>query len=512
MGADPGFAPFALVSAAFALLVLSALYAHARRAIDFYVADHRAVARFNGLAGASGLAGLLAIGLAGGAYDTRAGFLLAALGLSLGFLLFGFLIAPGLRNVGAYTAGDFIGARFGGGLARLAWAGVTFTVSFLLFVAQMKIAAPLVATLLGLDTKLALYLVAGATAMAALPGGMRSLSWTQVIQYLVIGISCIVPALFFASGGPTAQSAIAGQFATLLADSLPALDDGGAAGWALPLLLFTLGAASLPQLSARALAAPSARESATSTVWTIFFLMLVIFAGFVLFQLLSGAIAPDAAASTDLATQETAVGPLQIAALLALLPSVLAGLLLAGTLAALLSLGQAALFSAATALSHDVWDEVLDRRGPEGRRIMVARLILVGVAAVGVMLASLWPGDAAATVNWALALAAAGCFVPLVLGLWWRRSNEIGAIAGILSGFSFTALVFLMQQHIIPDAIVSSGWADVGAPTAAVAGVVMSFAVTVGLSLATPAPDKETQELLRPPSRRRRVPTRERPA
>ena len=228
--------------------------------------------------------------------------------------------------------------------------------------------------------------------------------------------------------------------------------------------------------------------------------------GFVLYELLVEAVVAGA-------PQGAGGEPIQLSALFALLPAVLAGLLLAGTLAALLSLGQAALFSATTAISHDIWDEIIDRRGPEGRRIMVARVILVGVAAGGVMLASLWPGDAASMAGWALTLAAAGCFVPLVLGLWWRRCNEIGAVGGMVAGFGFTGLVFLLRQHVIPDAIVTSGWAEVGAPTAAVAGFVMSLVVTVGLSLATPAPDKAVQALASGAERPRgRVPTRERPA
>ncbi len=505
IGADPSFAPFALVSAAFVLSVLAALYAHSRRATDFYVADRKASGRFNGLAGASALAGLLAVGLAGGAYDTRSGFVLSAIGFAIGYLVLGFAIAPGLRSVGAYTAGDFIAARFGGVLTRLLWAGITFAVSLLLFVAQMKIAAPLVATLFGVKPTVALYTVAALAAMALLPGGMRSLSWTQVIQYLVIAIACLVPAVFFALGGPTAQGDLAEQFVTLR-QSLPAWSEASAVGWALPILVSVLGAASLPHLSARALAAPSGRDAVMSTIWAVLFSVVLVLVGFVLYELLVEAVVAGA-------PQGAGGEPIQLSALFALLPAVLAGLLLAGTLAALLSLGQAALFSATTAISHDIWDEIIDRRGPEGRRIMVARVILVGVAAGGVMLASLWPGDAASMAGWALTLAAAGCFVPLVLGLWWRRCNEIGAVGGMVAGFGFTGLVFLLRQHVIPDAIVTSGWAEVGAPTAAVAGFVMSLVVTVGLSLATPAPDKAVQALASGAERPRgRVPTRERPA
>ncbi len=312
---------------------------------------------------------------------------MTAAGLAVGYLVLAFAIAPGLRAFGAYTAGDFIAARFGGLLARLIWAAMTFSVSFLLFVAHLKIAAPLIATLLGITPEHALYAAAGLTAMAALPGGMRSLSWTQAIQYFVIALACVVPAAFFASGEPVSESAIAAQFNTLLIRSLPDWQSAGAAGWVLPFLLAALGAASLPHLNARALSAPSGREAVTSMMWAVLFSFVLVLAGFVLFELLAGAVAPDA-------SQGAVGGLVQLAALFSALPSVLAGLLLAGTLAALFSLGQAALFSAAAAISHDVWDEIIDRKGPEGRRIMLARLILIGVSAGAVALVPLWQAEA----------------------------------------------------------------------------------------------------------------------
>lgn len=502
VGANPGFAPFAIVGAALALFVLVALSSHSRRASDFYVADRRATPKFNGLAGASGIAGLLAVGLAVGAYETLSGFILAGVGLALGHLVLGSVIAPRLHAFGAYTAGDFIAARFGRTLVRLVWAGITFAVSLMLFIAALKITAPLVATLFDIEPTTALYATAALMALASFPGGMRSLSWTQAIQYLVIAIACVVPAGFFAAGGPTAQGVIAEELASALAESLPVWGDSGTVGWALPILLGTLGAAALPQVSARALTAPTGREALTSMIWAALFSILLLLAGFALFEFLG-----------ETVQEQSAGGAATLATIVATLPSIFSGLVLAGILAALFSLGQAALFAAATAISHDVWDEIIDRRGTEGRRIVVSRLILVGVTVGAVSLASLWRADAAALVAWALALAAAGCFMPLVLGLWWRRCNDIGAIGGMVAGFGFTGLVFLLQQHLIPDSVVASGWAGVGAPVAAAAATLLSLVAMIGLSLATPAPDKDSQILPERRERRRgRWSTRERPA
>lgn len=503
MGVGAGFETPAVVSAAFVLFALAALIAHSRRAADFYVADRRIPGPFGGLAAAGSFGGLVAIGLVGGAPATEAGFLMITLALAAGHLVPALLIAPRLRRFGAYTTGDFLAARFGGSWVRLASAMVAFTVSFLLLLAQLKIAAPLLATLFGIAPEQALVAAAGLTMMAALPGGMRSMTWTQAVQYFVVTLACMLPAAYLTAFGPHAESFARQDFAAALFESLPHWNGAAPADWGLPLFLAVIGVAALPHISARALAAPSPREAGTSMAWAVLFSAMLLMVGIVLVELLRGA-AGVGSTSTDGAP---------LTALFATLPAVLGSLVLAGTIAALFALGQAALFSAATAISHDIYDETVDRRGPEGRRIIVARLTLVCVATAGAAVAPRWQAEASALVAWALALAAAGSFVPLVFGLWWRRCNEIGAVAGTVAGFGFTGLVFLLDQNVIPDTLVSSGWAGVGAPAAAAVGLLMSLVVTVGLSLVTPAPEADIDTLVEGGENGHgKLPIRERPA
>lgn len=237
--------------------------------------------------------------------------------------------------------------------------------------------------------------------------------------------------------------------------------------------------------------------------WGIFFAAFLVVLGFVLADLFVAGTAGDFSAGALAELTNRIPG----------LSGVVAGLALAGTLAALLAFGQAVLFSAASALSHDVWDEIVDRRGPEGRRIVVARTILAGVAALAAFLAPRWGADVSALFAWALALAAAGGFVPLALGIWWRRCNEIGALGGMVAGFGFAGLVFLMSQKIVPTTMVATDWTAVGAPAAAVAGVLISFIVTVGLSLVTPPSEADARmRASRAGSAQSGPPIRERPA
>jgi cation/acetate symporter len=143
----------------------------------------------------------------------------------------------------------------------------------------------------------------------------------------------------------------------------------------------------------------------------------------------------------------------------------------------------------------------------------MARFIMVGVAAGAAALTPSWHATAPELLQWAMALAAAGMFAPLVLGLWWHRCNEIGALGGMVAGFGFVGLIFLMAERIIPAVMVTSDWSDVRAPTAGLTGAMISSIVTIGLSLATPASKADAEALLvDAEARRRQPPIRERPA
>ena len=502
LGAQAGFVPTAVIGSSLILSALIAFFAHGRRATDYYVADRRLPAAFSGLAAASAFAGLVAIELAEGGYASRAEFLGAAAGLALGFPLIAALFAPGLRGFGAYTTGDFLAARFGGSWIRFAAAIVAFLPAFLILLAQLKIVTTLLQTLLGLTPSHALFAAAGLTAIAALPGGMRSLSWAQGVQYFVIALACLVPAGFLAAQEGAMDTALSQDFGVLMIGNLPAWGAGTLGGFALPAAGLALGAASLPFLLTRGLTATSPREATASMLWALLLSIFLVVAALLLAQLLL------AAGGRESATGTAANGDImQLATLFGAPPVVFAALVMAGLFAALFSVGQAALFSAATAISHDLWDEAVDRKGTEGRRILVARLILIAVAAFAAALASVWPIQPPKLLAWALALASGGIFAPLLLGLRWRRCNEIGAIAGMVAGFGFAALISGLTE-IINRGAGLEGWTHVDPPTVTLIGVGMSFGTTIVVSLITPIAEPAADE----PAGRDGVPMRERPA
>jgi cation/acetate symporter len=484
--------PQLVVAGALCVFAVAAFLAPGRRPSDFYAADRQVAARAGGAAMAGGVAGLLAIRLLSGVDSTSAEFIASAGGLTLGIVLFAIMIAPRLNRLGICTAGDLF-ARFGRG-ARVAGAAVAFVAAFLILVAHLRASGPLLSALLGIEPGHAVLLGAGMTALVVLPGGLRSLTAAQLLQYTLLILACLVPAVLLAAriGGTEAFSPQ--QLQATIREAGQALLPERAGAAALRLFLLAAGVASLPHLAARASAARSPRAAGATSGWAALFTLAFVAAGLALGHVL-GAVAGvegTGAFAGDLVQQ---------ALLVEALPSVVEGLLTAGLLAALFAIGQAALFAAASALGHDVWDEILDRKGPGGRRILVARAIVLAVAGAAVWAAAL-PVDIP-LVAWALALAAAGSFAPLLLALWWRRADGRAVFWGVLSGFAVAFAPFVVATGLLPTA------PGISPAVAAAFGVAIAFTVTVSMSILLPA---DSQEPARRPVAKAALPPRERPA
>jgi cation/acetate symporter len=129
------------------------------------------------------------------------------------------------------------------------------------------------------------------------------------------------------------------------------------------------------------------------------------------------------------------------------MPYVIAGLVAAGGLAAALSTADGLLLAIANALSHDIYYKMIDTKAPTARRLIVSRILLAVVAVAAAYVASTKPADILAMVAWAFSLAAAGLFPALVLGVWWKRANRVGAIVGIIAGFGVTGYYLWMTRY-----------------------------------------------------------------
>jgi cation/acetate symporter len=178
------------------------------------------------------------------------------------------------------------------------------------------------------------------------------------------------------------------------------------------------------------------------------------------------------------------------------LPYVISGLVAAGGLAAALSTADGLLLAIANALSHDVYYKMIDPKASTARRLIVARVLLIGVAIIGAIVAGTRPSGIIQMVAWAFSLAAAGLFAPLVMGIWWKRTTATGAILGMISGFGVCLFYLVMTRYYPADFKAMFGvdlWFGIRNISSAVFGLPVAFVVTYVVSLITTAPSKEMQ-------------------
>jgi cation/acetate symporter len=192
------------------------------------------------------------------------------------------------------------------------------------------------------------------------------------------------------------------------------------------------------------------------------------------------------------------------------LPYVVSGLVAAGGLAAALSTADGLLLTIANALSHDFYFRIVNPRAPSARRVLMTKVLLLIVAAMAAMVASSRPAGVLDMVAAAFSLAAAGFFPALVLGIFWKRTSGLGAVAGMTSGFAVTLYYLCTTQPWLRSVfgierpLADSMWMSINANAAGVFGVPLGFAVIIAVSLLTPRPSSKTLDLvdfLRAPER-----------
>lgn len=177
------------------------------------------------------------------------------------------------------------------------------------------------------------------------------------------------------------------------------------------------------------------------------------------------------------------------------LPYVVAGLVAAGGLAAALSTADGLLLAIANALSHDVYYRTVDPSASTARRLAIARILLIAVAAAGALLVATGKlGNILDLVAFAFSLAAAGLFPALVMGVWSARTNKYGAVAGMAGGFLLT-LFYILWTH--PAVGAQPLWFGLDTTSAGLLGLFLAFALTYLVSRLTPAPSEEMQEFVR---------------
>ena len=508
---------------------------------EYYVAGRVVPSFYNGMAtGADWMSAASFISMAGGLYLGGFGGLGYVLGWTGGYVLVAILLAPYLRKFGQYTVPDFLGVRYEGNTARFIGVVVLFSASFTYIVAQTFGIGIITSRFLGIPFELAIFAGLVGILVCSMLGGMRAVTWTQVAQYIILIIAYLVPVVWLSTkkyGIPIPELTYGqalqqiGELESKLGVLKPHIgafvDAKGQFSWvefhnfwALVLCLM-VGTASLPHILMRYFTTPSVREARASVGWSIFFIFLLYFtapayAAFAKLEVYSNVIGQPIAQLPAWVQNWQQVGGmltikdangdgiLQLSEFvinqdiivlsmpeIAGLPYVISGLVAAGGLAAALSTADGLLLAIANALSHDVYYKMIDPKASTGRRLVVARSLLVIVALIAAFVAGTRPSGIIQMVAWAFSLAAAGLFAPLVLGIWWKRTSSVGAVLGMASGFG-VCLFYLIATRYFDMPL----WFGIRNISSALFGMPVAFIVTWVVSLVTAPPSKEMQDFV----------------
>jgi cation/acetate symporter len=172
------------------------------------------------------------------------------------------------------------------------------------------------------------------------------------------------------------------------------------------------------------------------------------------------------------------------------LPYVISGLVAAGGMAAAMSTADGLVLAISNALSHDVYYKIINPKAETAKRLIVARVLLVLIGFAGATIAALEIQGILGSVIWAFDFAMSGLFFPLVLGVWWKRANAPGAVAGMLGGLAAGTAYLIAVRTGYP------GFWGITQLTFGIVGSLVSLVLMVVVSLMTKAPDSATQKMV----------------
>jgi cation/acetate symporter len=519
---------------------------------DFFVSGQRVPPFYNGFtmsANVIGGAGLL--GLIGAFFFIGYNVLAVAIGWCAGLGLMSAIFAPYLRKTGAFTLPGFFGIRFSSRVVRLVAAFVLIPPVLMLLAAELRVGLTIASVFLPFPVEYLLHAGLGLIVLTVIFGGMRSLTWTQCVQFIVVIFGITVPLVMISvmitnlplpqlSYGsllqemPALETArkLTGQGTLSLSEALPPVDAtaltrpfvemfGAIGRWdffALTLCIM-LGTTVLPTQVARMSTSPNVSAVRRSFGWAALFAGFVIltipaYAAFTKFNVLQNLLGmplaqiPPSGRKLEMlglitlsqSQIDPALGSAKVlfnrdtvALMLPTisgLPQVLIGLAGAGAIAAVLGAAASQLVALANVLSNDLYYPLFSRSASPSRRLLVARLAMIAIA-VGIYFLVIQPHlDPLRMMIWAFSICAGTFFAPLALAIWWRGCTSFGAFIGMLVGFAVTGgyILFTLDGGY--------PWFGVDGLTAAVLGVPVSLLAAFSTSLLSPKTDQQAVELV----------------
>ena len=349
----------------------------------------------------------------------------------------------------------------------------------------------LFSTLFGMDYLTALLIAAAATEIYTVMGGFLAASFTDLIQSIIMTVALVVVLGFGVTqaGGVEAVLDNARSLTDYL--SLIRIHDpatGGSEPYGLlticSLLAWGLGYFGMPHILVRFMAIEEEKKLKLSrrvaTSWVVISMAVAIIIGLV------GNAMTSAGVLENLADSETII--VRIASLISQfgpLPALLAGVILAGILAATMSTADSQLLAASSSVSQDLGNDFLKRDFSGKRGMIVARAVMVGISLIAAFLARDPDSSVFRVVSFAWAGFGAAFGPVMLMALFWKRSNKWGALAGMVVG---GVMVFVWKFLIAP---LGGVWAIYELLPA----FLCSLVAIVVVSLLTPAPEQSVVQI-----------------
>ncbi|MCF6353098.1 MAG: cation acetate symporter [Cyclobacteriaceae bacterium] len=542
---------YIIVGLSFSLYIGIALWSRAGSTKEFYVAGGDVSPLANGMATAAdwmsaasfiSMAGLISfMGYDGAVY---------LMGWTGGYVLLALMLAPYLRKFGKFTVPDFIGDRYYSNIARTVGIVCALIVSFTYVAGQMRGVGVVFARFLEVPVNTGVIIGMIIVFFYAVLGGMKGITYTQVAQYCVLIFAYMVPAIFISiqlTGHWLPQIGFGSELADgsgiYLLDKLDGLhQELGFAAYTMgsksTLDMFAItfalmvGTAGLPHVIVRFFTVPRVRDARMSAGYALILIAILYttapaiaaFARTNLIETVSNAdysTVPDWFKnweSTGLISfdDKNADGKIQYVAdpakneliidqdiivlanpEIAHLPNWVIALVAAGGLAAALSTAAGLLLVISTSISHDLIKKQIKPDISDKGELMWAR-IAAGLAVIVVGYFGINPpGFVAATVALAFGLAAASFFPAIVLGIFDKRMNKEGAIAGMVIG------TLLMLFYMIKFKLQGFGggteegwWFGISPEGFGTVAMLVNFITSIAISRFTPAPPAEVQAIV----------------
>jgi cation/acetate symporter len=560
----------ALVFITFMVYLYIGWSSRVRETKGFYVAGGGVPAIANGAATAAdwmsaasfiSMAGMISfMGFSGSAY---------LMGWTGGYVLLALLLAPYLRKFGKYTVPDFVGERYDSDAARVVAAICAIFVSLTYVAGQMRGVGVVFSRFLGVDISVGVILGMIVVGFFSVLGGMKGITWTQVVQYGVLIVAYLIPAAAISAmltGNPVPQLALTSS------DVMQRLNDIqfdlGFSSFTTPfasmsqinMLCLTLtlmvGTAGLPHIIVRFYTVKNVTAARQSAGWALLFIAilyttapaLAVFARYNLLSSLHGA----RIERVDIANQENAraiyhltkngkpvtwttkwqqtglisfsdpnnngilelhnqngklaeavidrdIIVLATPEVAQLAPWVIA-LVATGGLAAALSTAAGLLLVISSSIAHDLYVHFVNPNASEAKRLAVGR-IMIGISLIAAGLFGIKPpAFVAQVVAFAFGLAAASFFPIILLGIFDKRTNRHGAIAGMIVGLGFTTIYIMgnLSDKVLgtPEPFMTPWCFGITAEGIGIVGCLLNFIVTFVVSRLTPPPPAKVQELV----------------